>query len=212
MDQRPNWRKSMVDFRVYVEGGGSGKSLDDICRKGFTQFLEKAGVTQNRPRIVACGSRADAYDRFKTGLKNGQYALLLVDSEAPVTEQSPWRHLLNRPGDGWTKAHGATDDHCHFMVECMENWFLADRDTLRIFFGQDFQESALPAPSRAIETLAKGPAQAALKNATKDCDRNKRYVKGERSFDLLARIDPAKVTAASQWANRFVTTVKKGTP
>ena len=98
------------------------------------------------------------------------------------------------------------------MVQCMENWFLADRDMLRTFFGQDFRESALPSPHRPIEDVPKDTAIKALEAATSDCARNRRYAKGERSFELLARIDPAKITVASYWANRFVETVKKGPP
>lgn len=35
------------------------------------------------------------------------------------------------------------------------------------------------------------------------------YGKGEHSFPLLARIDPATVMAASPWAKRFVDELKK---
>ena len=94
------------------------------------------------------------------------------------------------------------------MVQSMENWFLADRETLRAFFGQDYRETALPALSRPIEKLPAHEAFGKLKKATKDCEPSLRYAKGQRSFDLLARIDPAKITAASPWAARFVTAVK----
>lgn len=198
----------MVDFVLYVEGGGDTGKLHDACRRGFSMFLEKAGVTKNRPRIVACGGRSRAYDKFRTALREGKRALLLIDAEASVKETSPWLHLQNRPGDGWAKPDNATDDHCHLMVECMENWFLADRETLRAFFGQDFRETALPPRSRGIETVPKDTAIDALVKATQGCKPTLRYRKGERSFDLLARIDPAKVTAASPWAARFVTAVE----
>lgn len=198
----------MVDFVLYVEGGGDTGKLHDACRRGFRVFLENDGVTKNRPRIVACGGRSRAYDRFRTALREGKHALLLIDSEASVKQTSPWLHLHNRPGDGWTKPDIATDDHCHLMVECMENWFLADRETLRAFFGQDFRETALPPRSRDIETVPKATAIDALVKATQYCKPTLRYDKGEHSFELLARIHPAKVTAASPWAARFVTAVK----
>ena len=198
----------MVDFVLYVEGGGDTGKLHDACRRGFRVFLEKAGVTKNRPRIVACGGRSRAYDKFRTALREGRRALLLIDSEASVKHTSPWLHLHNRPGDGWTKPDNATDDHCHLMLECMENWFLADRETLRAFSGQDFRETALPPRSRDIETVPKATAIDALVKATQDCKPTLRYDKGERSFDLLARIDPAKVIKSSRWAKRFVTAVE----
>jgi hypothetical protein len=94
------------------------------------------------------------------------------------------------------------------MVQCMENWFLTDRETLRTFFGQGYRETALPPACQNIETILKDTVLRSLSEATKDCKTKARYDKGEHSFDLLARIDPAKVTASSQWANRFVTAVK----
>ncbi len=208
MDQRPDRWEPLVEFVLYVEGGGETKELHDACRRGFRLFLEKVGLVKNRPRIVAGGSRRQAYEKFCTALRDGKHAVLLVDSETQMTETSPWTHLRQRPGDGWAMPDTATDDHCHPMVQCMENWFLADRATLRSFFGQGFKESALPPVNSNIETIPKDTAVKSLSQATKDCKTKARYDKGEHSFDLLARIDPAKVTAASKWADRFVTTVR----
>ena len=127
--------------KLYVEGGGDSAALKTACREGFARFLEKAGLSGHMPRIVACGGRQDAFDSFCTALKNGEPALLLVDSEAPVafaaqlgdatvkdvrSQWLPWLHLLHRPGDGWEKPAGAQDMQCHLMVQCMESWLLAD--------------------------------------------------------------------------------------
>ena len=76
----------MVSARLYVEGGGNSKELKTACRRGFASFLDRAGVAGRMPRIVACGSRANAFDRFKTGHESkGVDATLLVDSEGPVS-------------------------------------------------------------------------------------------------------------------------------
>ena len=200
----------MVELSLFVEGGGDTNKLRIDCKRGFRIFLEKSGLKGKMPTIVAGGSGAQAYDKFCTALKMGQRALLLVDSETAVSETltSPWIHLRNRPGDSWEKPDAATDEHCHLMVQCMENWFLADRDTLRVFFGQGYHDGSLPPPGRNLETVAKHTTIESLKNATKDCKTKARYHKGEHSFELLARIDPAKVTAASPWAARFVTAVE----
>jgi len=37
--------------------------------------------------VVACGSRQMAYEDYCVAVRNGQPAMLLVDSEAPVQEQ-----------------------------------------------------------------------------------------------------------------------------
>ena len=87
----------------------------------------------------------------------------------------------------------------------MESWLIADRETLSAYFGKDFRDSALPAKGRSIETVPKSATLEALVTATKDCKAH--YNKGSNSFDILAQIDPAKVTVASPWAATFVQNV-----
>lgn len=200
----------MVELRLYVEGGGDSKVLRTACRRGVSEFLAKAGLQAHLPRIVASGGRRQAYDDFRTALRQGKHhAMLLVDSEDPVTVPSPWLHLLQRPADAWPTPPDATDNDCHLMVQCMESWFLTDRDTLTTFFGQGLNANALPSPHTPIETIPKAAVYQALANATKDCKTKAQYGKGEHSFLLLAQIDPTKVTAASPWAACFVTAMKQ---
>lgn len=203
--------------KLYVEGGGDTASLKTACREGFTTFLTKAGVVK-RPRVVACGSRRDAYESFCTAVKTGEEAVLLVDSEEPVAAEyrqgepeawQPWQHLKQRSGDGWDKPTDAADTDCHLMVQIMESWFLADRGTLKAFFGQGFKENQLPATGNTVESVAKTQVYESLAAATKDCKTKAQYGKGEHSFKLLALVDPAKVTSACPWAKRFVDQVKK---
>jgi hypothetical protein len=205
--------------KLYVEGGGDSAVLRTACREGFTRFITRAGIAK-RPRVVACGSRRDAYESFCMAIANGEAAMLLVDSEVPVAPEhqqpkdqpaqwQPWQHLKARVGDGWDKPANALDTDCHLMVQVMESWFLVDRETLRTFFGQGFRENALPAANRPIEGVAKDDVYRALKQATGDCKTKAEYGKGEHSFKLLVSIDPAKVIAASPWARRFVDELKK---
>jgi hypothetical protein len=98
-------RYSMVsEIRIYVEGGGDGSESKAAIRQGFGQFLDPlrqlARSRRIRWQVVACGGRNSAFDDFKTALGSHEDAfnLLLVDSEAPVS-QPPWDHLLVR--DGW---------------------------------------------------------------------------------------------------------------
>ena len=198
----------MVEMYLYVEGGGDTKLLRTACRQAFSQFLAKAGLNGHMPRIVACGRRRQAYDEFCTALRQGKRAMLLVDSEDSITTASPWDHLLHRAGDQWPIPPGSTDDDCHLMVQCMESWFLADRDTLRTFFGQGYQENALAAVGTSVEALAKPAVYQALANATRHCKTKAPYGKGEHSFLLMSQIEPAKVMGISQWAKRFVERVK----
>ncbi len=145
------------------------------------------------PSTNACGGRNATYDKFKTALRaasrKGEYPVLLVDSEAPVNE-APWQHLRYR--DGWERPAGADDDQAQLMVQCMETWCLADRKTLRNFFGSRLRENALPSLDD-LETRAKETVQEALADATRDCGRQRGYEKGRRSFRLLGQLDPAEL-------------------
>lgn len=205
-------------MKLFVEGGGDGKSLRTECRHGIAEFLRKAGLAGRMPRTVASGSRQQAYEDFCTEVLIGEAAMLLVDSEGPVAPQNqqgaasdwrPWAHLAQRVGDHWAAPGGATDSQCHLMVECMENWFLADRDALQAFFGAGFRPGSLPSAGLPIERIGKLQVFQALASATSHCKTKSPYGKGEHSFKLLASVDPAKVVAASPWAKRFVDETKR---
>lgn len=201
--------------KLFVEGGGDGGSLRRECRRGFAKFFERAGIT-GKPRTVACGSRNDAFDSFCTALEQGEPAMLLVDSEAPVPKTAqagadasrwqPWLHLAQR--DGWAQPAGSEDWQCHLMVQCMEAWLVADRATLKLFFGQGYRASALPKPGRALEWVDKQDLFAALGKTTAQCQK-RAYSKGAHSFELLARLDPGNVVTALPWAARLVDTLKR---
>jgi hypothetical protein len=207
-------RKTIKKLIVYVEGGGRGKDLPIRCAEGFHKFIAGAGI-QNKPRVVACGTRRNAYDRYCTAIKNNEATLLLVDSEAPVHEHhqpsketpdrwKPWAHLLLR--DGWSKPSKSEDEQCHLMVQMMEHWFLADPETLLDFFKDGFNENALP-KTRPVEAISKDKLNNGLNNAIKGTTAEG-YDKGTHSFAILGRINAAKVAAASPWAKRFIDVLK----
>jgi hypothetical protein len=58
-----------------------------------------------------------------------------------VNASEAWAHLQHR--DGWAQPAGTEDDQAQLMVTCMETWVIADRATLRAFFGQCLRENAL---------------------------------------------------------------------
>ena len=191
----------MVSIKLFVEGGGEGSIQKRRFRTSFMSFLEKAGLAGSMPRIVASGSRNDAFDDFKAELsKSNTNPMLLVDSEGPVTATGPWQHLQDR--DGWQRPPGATDGQCHLMVQMMESWFLADPDAVSAYYGQGFRAGSLPQNPR-IEDVGKDDVLNRLEQATRDTNKG-RYNKGKHSFDLLERLAPAKVTNASPYAKRFI--------
>ena len=190
-----------MSVKLYVEGGGDSKALRTACRRGFSRFIEKAGLRGRMPRIVACGGRDDAYDSFKTAhAREGEAAMLLVDAEGPMSEPGPWQHLERR--DGWRRPDGATDGQCHLMVQVMESWFLADTDTLESFYGRDFRRRALPA-NPEVEDVSKQDVLDGLTRATRDTTKG-HYNKGAHSFEILADLDPEKVRNASPHAARLI--------
>lgn len=202
--------------KLFVEGGGDSSALNAECRKGFTSFITKAGIDK-RPRVVACGSRKNAYDSYCTAIKNGEDAVLLVDAESPVAAAHqqglaniwlPWSHLKDRTGDQWEKPNGALETDCHLMVQLMESWFIADRNSLECFFGCDFKATKLPPAANEIEGIAKSEVYSSLKEATKLCLPKGEYGKGAHSFKILEIINPDLVMKASPWAKRFVDELK----
>ena len=159
-----------MKVKVYVEGGGESKSLRTKCRQGLSAFFEKANLVGRMPRIIACGGRDSAYDKFCIALRSRnaeEFIVLLVDSEGPVADGSgPWLHLSTR--DRWTKPDDATDENGHLMVQCMEAWFLADKDSLAAYFDQGFNPNALTGRSD-IENVAKRDVLEGLRRATRQC-------------------------------------------
>lgn len=198
----------MVKVKVYVEGGGTGRDLRTRCRMGFSSFFEKASLAGRMPQVIACGGRQAAFDKFRTALRSSdeeEFIVLLVDSEGAVAEGAgPWCHLRAR--DGWDRPGDASDENAHLMVECMENWFLADKDGLAAYFGPGFNRNALPARPD-IERVSKVEALDGLKNATRR-SRKGEYGKGRHSFDILEQADSVRILAASPHASRLVDTLK----
>ncbi|MFH1718341.1 MAG: DUF4276 family protein [Planctomycetota bacterium] len=177
-----------MSAHVYIEGGGDSKGLHVRCRQGFRLLLERCGFSGRMPRLVACGARSAVYGDFKTGHESteAEYVAMLIDSEEPVSDpEKTWDHL--RTHDSWQRPGGTEDEQVLFMTTCMETWIVADRDTLRQHYGSEFKESALPSLSD-LEQRNRKDVQEGLKRATHNC--SNAYRKGERSFEVLAKLKP----------------------
>ena len=182
----------MVRVKLFIEGGGQGSRLNRIFRTAWRDFFLAAGLDGNLPRIVRGGGRKETFERFLAAIKEarpGELPILLVDSEGPVNaNHSAWQHL--RHTDGWERPAGAREEQAFLMIQVMETWFLADRDTLQNYFGSSFQAGRLPR-QRELESIPKNDVLQSLADATEDC--NKRYDKGIVSFAILERVNPALV-------------------
>ena len=142
-------------------------------------------------------------------MKQGKCAFLLVDSEGAVANKhfdKPWQHLKKR--DNWNQPEGTADEQCHFMVQCMESWFLADVDAVANYFGQGFIRKHFPSEGQNVEMIERDQVYDKLANATKACKKGQ-YNKAQHSFKILGLINPVKVKQAGPWAKRFFDALKE---
>lgn len=179
-----------MSAHLYVEGSNKdSKEAQVRCREGFRKLLEKMELAGRMPRLIACGSRENAFRSFKTAhasRKAGDYVALLVDSEAKVKDRErTWDHL--KESDDWDRPDTATDEQALLMTTCMETWIVADRSALRKHYGQRLQESALP-PLVGLENREPHQVHDQLTHATRSCANA--YKKGKRSFEVLEKLDP----------------------
>ncbi|MCB1034710.1 MAG: DUF4276 family protein [Acidobacteria bacterium] len=203
-----------MKVKVYVEGGGDGKSTLIACRRAFSKLIQKAGLTGRMPGIVACGPRNGAFDRFSTAFGTpGEFPLLLVDSERPVASASEepaseaaWEHLES--SDGWQRPPGATAEQAQLMATCMEAWILADRQGLRTIFGPSLQTGSLP-PASTLENREARELQRILKEATRNCGRGKAYRKGLRSFQVLEQVEAEALKRSLPHFRRWIATLSR---
>ena len=189
MDERGAGWRQVVSARIYIEGGGDSKDGRTRCREGFHKLLRKSGLSGRMPRLVASGSRGDAFDNFKASHSNAsgpEYVALLIDSEGRVSDiEETWGHL--RRSDGWQTPPGAQDDQVLLMTTCMETWIVADQAALREHFGREFRPNALPSATN-LENRSTADVQSRLENATRGCAAP--YAKGPRSYEVVGKLNP----------------------
>jgi len=193
----------VTEIRIYVEGGGDGKNTKTPVRKGFSVFfhelISEARKKRINWRIIACGSRNTACTDFITAMKShpDAFNVLLVDSESSVT-LAPWEHLKNQ--DNWD-LHKSHNEQYHLMVQVMESWLIADIETLKKFYGQDFNENKIP-DNQNIEDISKATIEVSLKAATRNTQKG-RYHKINHGPKILELVDTQKVRNAAPHCDRL---------
>ena len=177
---------------IYIEGGGTSSSLGRIFRGAWRNFFVSAGFAGRLPVIKRGGGRSQTFASFAKAVRRAlpdELLILLVDSEGPVQSgRSVWQHLQDR--DGWRRPAGAGDDCAFLMVQAMEAWLLADRDALREYFGERFNEGRLPGRNDP-EQIPIDELESSLRAASTNCSR--RYDKGAVSFEILGRVNAVVV-------------------
>ena len=194
------------EIRIYIEGGGERAEGKAKLRNGFQVFLrelrEKARDRRIRWNITACGSRNSAHDDFNTACQTHPEAfnVLLVDSEGPVNS-SPKQHLRDR--DGWQV--NESEDQYHLMVQALEAWLIADREAVKQYYGQGFQESAIPA-AQDVEQIDKDLPKSSLDKAAKKTNKEG-YQEIRDGARLLAKINPEEVRKKARHCERLFLTL-----
>ena len=201
--------------RVYIEG-------DSALRLAFNTFFNNAlGNCQMRKNVRlevnALGGRSDAVKRFNQALEKHEkdvVCILLVDSEGPLDEGLKVKDNLQRSLKGNSKLENpfsvsdlAHEDYLYLMVQCMEAWFLADREKLAAYFGQRLDAQLLPKGNN-VEAMSVEEVVDGLKRATKGKEPKKEhtrmYGKVKDAVALLKVIRPAEVASKSPQCQRLI--------
>lgn len=187
---------------IHAEGGGEGQLLDTLFRQAWAAFFRSAGLAGRMPRVVRGQGREQTIANFLKALQQpeaGVLPLLLVDSEKAVPAGQSAAGFLR--ADTHVRLPQAADGQMFLMVQLMETWFLADRDLLRRYFGNELRENAFAAwPD--LEAVPKETVLRVLDQATAGC--RTPYGKGKVSFELLGRLDPARVETACPHARELL--------
>lgn len=196
-----------MSVTIFAEGGNDSASITNL-RKAFGIFFGKLMPDKDKPTVLPCKGRSVTFSQFCKAIKHpkeGHHFFLLVDSEAPIEENTTtWEHLRNRPGDEWERPDESKDDQVFLMVQCMESWFLADRDAVESWYDDhNFNAAKLPPlVSGSIEPISKDRIAEGLKAATKDTQKSA-YHKTRHGPSLLENIEPKKVVTASVHAAKM---------
>jgi hypothetical protein len=198
-----------VKIVLYIEGGGNRKDQQARCREGFRKLLEKAGLLGKLPGIIAGGGRNATFDQFRAAMHGARldtYPILLVDSEDILSNPHilSWAHL--KACDNWDRPDRVEDDQAQLMVTCMETWIMADHVALQSYFGNSINRGRLFSTIE-LEARDRHAVQDALVAATCKCKRT--YQKGDRSFEILAELDPETLKAHLPHFKAFLVVLEK---
>jgi hypothetical protein len=121
---------------------------------------------------------------------------LLVDADAPVTADTPAKHLRAKLDSAKIPLNARAN--IFLMVQCMEAWLVTDLATLEKYFGKNLKANALP-QNPNIEAVPKKDVLDALASAVKPTPKGP-YHKVQHGAEILAALDPERVGQRSRHA------------
>jgi hypothetical protein len=188
-------------IRIYFEG-------DKALRSGFLSFFSAVRELRGRIKLIAGGARP--IEDFMVALETHRdsFNVLLVDAEGPDDGTLLAKLRAGPDSRGrWDPPLGAhvSEDQVHFMVQVMEAWFLADRETLRAYYGRELRENQLPA-NPEVEEVPKEEVLSGLRGATEKTQKGP-YHKTRHAPGLLGRLDATRARAAARACERLFATL-----
>lgn len=195
--------------RVYIEGGGEGRTSDSDFRRGWKRFLAELhelarSYGYHSLEVVRGKGRGRTFDLFSKHKSScpQDLCVLLADSETSVdTIDNLWNVVATRPGDKWQRPAWAEERHLYLMVHFVETWLLTDQIALQQFFKQGF--NAKPLPTTNLEGRSKADVEEALRKATQGTSKGA-YRHGQ-AHEILELVSPEKVKTLAHGARLFNT-------
>ena len=188
----------VAPITIYYEGSPA-------LREGFSAFF--SGISGGKPKVVAGKSFGNTIRAFVFAVEHSSSInFLLVDADGPNDGRLLQKVTANPE---WKSGLVVSEDQIHFMVHVMESWLLADKDTLKTYYGQEFRPARLP-PNPKVEHIPKGDIAKGLRDATRHTNKGP-YHKTKHAPAILARIDTAKVREAAPSCDRLFQAIESNT-
>ena len=200
----------MSKIVIFIEGGGQVEREKRVLRLGFDNFFRPlkllAAARGKSFRLVACGSRDEAYRAFRNerSFEPDTSSFLLVDSEDVMVSDTKV-HLSEREHH-WELAT-ISIDYLHVMATTMETWIVSDHDAMESFYGRGLVLNSLPRHAD-MEQVTKPIVSRALAAATRNTGPGE-YHKMRHGPKLLGLLDPATVKAKCGCCMRMFVEIEK---
>jgi len=190
-----------VKIRLYVEGGPKGTHADGLRRfkNSFKQHLARLDPLLKSLEVSPCGSTEETVRDFARAVHESEpncVVSLLVDADAPVTANSPAKHLEAKLNSA--KVPQGVRSNIFLMVQCMEAWLVTDIDALEKCFGTKVRAIKFP-PNPDIEAVPKRDVLDVLDVAARHTPTG-HYHKVRDGAKMLAELQPAAVAERSRHA------------
>lgn len=193
---------------VFIEGDSKqkGKYNSISLREGFQYFFSTiSGIANSKGikfRPIPCDSKFQTFKDFLNGIKvyKNSFVAFLIDSDGEVDDAETAKSFLQKQNENW-RFDDVAEDQCHLMVQTMESWLIADLESLKNYYGQNFRSNPIPKHADCEKAL-KSDIEDGLLRATRDTTKGA-YHKVKHGAELLRRLDVDKVKAKCKYCKRL---------